>query len=158
MAPPPIPKPPYAGGCLCGAARYTISAAPLAVNACHCTDCHKLTGATHLLMLLARSAHFAHDRGETQRWRKHAESGRLIDIVRCVSCGVRLWHEPLSAPEYVFVAAGTLDDPSWAVPTSHIWTRSALPAAPIPDDVWTCERSPAHRQLLIDAFDKAHGR
>jgi hypothetical protein len=158
MTLPPIPNPPYAGGCLCGQVGYSIHALPLAVNACHCTDCHKLTGATHLLMIVTRSADFRHDRGETHRWRKRADSGRSIAIVRCASCGVRLWHEPLSSPEYVFVAVGTLDDPSWAVPTSHIWTRSALPAARIPDDVWTCDGQPDHRQSLFDAFDRAHGR
>ncbi len=38
---PPIPKPPYTGGCLCRAVRYELFARPLAVNACHCNDCKK---------------------------------------------------------------------------------------------------------------------
>ena len=54
---PPIPEPPYRGGCLCGAVRYRFDARPWALNACHCTDCKKLTGATNLLMVLgAREA------------------------------------------------------------------------------------------------------
>ena len=36
--------------------------------------------------------------------------------VRCARCGVRMWHEPLASTDLVFVAAGTLDDPNWAVP------------------------------------------
>ncbi|NWH08369.1 MAG: GFA family protein, partial [Alphaproteobacteria bacterium] len=113
---PPIPSPPYEGGCLCGKARYRLLARPLAVNACHCTDCKKLTGATNLLMLIAQAGAFAPGGGALARYRKRADSGREIDIVRCAACGTRLWHEPLASPEYVFIAAGTLDDPSWVVP------------------------------------------
>ncbi len=123
---PPIPPPPYGGGCLCGAVRWRLDERPLAVNACHCDDCKKLTGATNLLMVLAHRAAFTAE-GETQIWRKRADSGREIDIVRCAACGTRLWHEPLSSPALVFVAAGTLDDASWVVPTSHIWIEKASP-------------------------------
>jgi hypothetical protein len=81
-----------------------------------------------------------------------------VDIVRCETCGVRLWHEPLSASTFVLVAAGTLDDPSWAAPVSHIWTSRALPSANIPADaVYNCPVQPAERQEMIDAFKKVHG-
>ena len=32
------------GGCACGAVRYALTAEPLIVHACHCTDCQRLTG------------------------------------------------------------------------------------------------------------------
>ena len=38
----------------------------------------------------------------------------------CAECGTRLWHEPLVGAEYVLIAAGALDDASWAIPTSPI--------------------------------------
>ena len=53
MANPTIPNPPYHGGCLCGAVRYTLNARPMALNACHCADCQKMTGATNLLTAIA---------------------------------------------------------------------------------------------------------
>ena len=37
--------PHYAGGCLCGAVRIEITAAPLRVGICHCLDCRKRQGA-----------------------------------------------------------------------------------------------------------------
>lgn len=157
MTPPPIPNPPYGGGCLCGDVRYSLTARPLAINACHCTDCHKLSGATNLLMLLMSSGAFTHDRGEVERWRKTADSGRQVDLVRCKTCGVRLWHEALSSPEYTFIAAGTLDDPHWAFPTSHIWTSKKLPLAHIPDGLYAVAGQPTARQDLIDAFARIHG-
>ena len=156
MERPPIPAAPHAGSCLCGAVRYRLDARPLAVNACHCSDCQKLTGATNLLMLLALREAFTHERGEVGRFRKRADSGREIDIVRCRTCGVRLWHEPLASPNMVFIAAGTLDDTSWAVPTSHIWTSKAAPGAVFQDDAIKVEGQPSERQTLIDAFARIY--
>jgi hypothetical protein len=147
--------PPYLGGCLCGAVRYRLAARPLAINACHCTDCKKLTGATNLLMILAPRAAFAHE-GATERYRKRADSGNEIDIVRCPTCGVRLWHEALSAPALVIVAVGTLDDPSWAIPSSHIWVKRASPGVVFQDDALVLDGGPGDRQALFDAFKRVY--
>ncbi len=155
MKRPPIPAPPYHGGCMCGAVRYTLNVRPLAVNACHCNGCKKLTGATNLLMVLALREAFAHE-GAVDKYRRRADSGREIDIVRCASCGVRMWHEPLSGAHFVFIAVGTLDDTSWAIPTSHIWTQAASPGVFFHDDAITIEGQPADRQILIDAFNRVY--
>jgi hypothetical protein len=152
---PPLPVPPYEGGCLCGAIRYRLGARPLGVNACHCDDCKKLSGATNLLMILAPRNAFEQKGGEVARYRKRADSGREIDIVRCAACGVRLWHEPLSSPNLVFVAGGTLDDSRWVIPASHIWTEKAVPGVPFEDDAITVAGQP-DRQTLLDAFKKIY--
>lgn len=156
MANPTIPNPPYHGGCLCGAVRYTLNARPMALNACHCADCQKMTGATNLLMIMGPNDAFTHDGGETHSWIRRADSGREIDIKRCAVCGTRVWQHPLSAPQYVFIAAGTLDDASWVVPTSHIWIEKAAPSAFIPPGVWTHVGQPADRAGMMDAFAKAY--
>jgi hypothetical protein len=155
MKRPPIPAPPYEGACLCGAVRYRLSARPLAVNACHCVDCKKLTGATNLLMILAPRDALTHE-GATARYRKRADSGNEVDIVRCALCGVRLWHEPLTAPQLVIVAVGTLDDPSWAVPTSHIFVRSVSPGVVLQDDALVLENGPMDRRALFEAFARIY--
>lgn len=157
MTRPAIPTLPLLGGCLCGAVRYKLEAPPRAVNACHCMDCKRLTGATHLLMLLADRDAFIHERGETHRYRKRADSGREVDILRCARCGVRMWHEPLVGTEWVFVAAGTLDDPTWAVPTSHIWTKRVSSGVELHADAFQCEAQPENRQVLVDAFLRHYG-
>lgn len=155
---PAIPQPPHHGGCLCGAVRVQLKARPLGVNACHCNDCKKLTGATNLLMVLAERAAFSHQGNAVQRYRKRADSGNQIDIIRCSGCGVRMWHEPLSAPHLVFIAAGTLDDPSWAVPTSHIWAKRASPGMVFQDDALICEVGPQRREQLFEAFERVYGQ
>ena len=156
MIRPPIPGPPHAGGCLCGAVRYRFGARPWAINACHCMDCKKLTGATNLLMILGPREAFSFE-GAVERYRKRADSGNEADIVRCAKCGVRLWHEPVSAPQLVIFAAGTLDDPRWVVPTSHIFTRSALPGVVIQDDALVLRDGPTDRAALFDAFKRIYG-
>jgi hypothetical protein len=153
---PTIPDPPYAGGCLCGAVRWRLDARPLAVNACHCMDCKKTTGATNVVMLIAKSEDFSYG-GETQSYRKRADSGRELDISRCAKCGTRLFHNNLASRALVFIAAGTLDDPSWAVPTSHIWIEKASPGVAMEDDAIKVVGQPADRQILMDAFVKVYG-
>lgn len=154
---PPIPQPPHKGGCLCGGVRYEFRARPLGINACHCNDCKKLTGATNLLMVLGARDAFTQVAGDVDRFRKRADSGNEIDIVRCKACGVRLWHEPLSAPHLVFIAAGTLDDPSWAVPATHIWAKRASPGVTFQDDALVLETGPQSREQLFDAFARLYG-
>lgn len=155
MKRPPLPAPPHEGGCLCRAVRYSYNARPLALSACHCTDCKKLSGASYFAVLQASSEHLSRS-GETVAFRKRADSGREIDIHRCAACGTRLWHAPVSAPQLTFIAAGTLDDPSWFVPTAHIWTRAAQPDVRYADDALVFEAQPADRQQIWDAFGRLY--
>ena len=39
------------GGCACGAVRYELTKPPLALFACHCTDCQKMTAAAYSLAM-----------------------------------------------------------------------------------------------------------
>lgn len=153
---PPIPTPPYQGGCLCGQTRYRLDARPLAMNACYCDDCKKLSGASNLLMLVALRADFHALSGELHSFRKLADSGRQVDILRCANCGTRLWHEPLSLPLQIFLAAGTLDDSSWVVPTSHIWIEKAAPHTLFHNDAAQIQGQPAERGMLLDAFKRLY--
>ena len=156
MERPPIPAPPYRGGCLCSSVRYSLLARPLAVNACHCDDCKKLSGATNLLMLMAERVAFARESGDVECYTKRADSGRDVDIFRCAKCGTRLWHEPQSAPKYMFLAVGTLDDASWPVPTSHIWIEKASPGVSFEKDAIKVTGQPTDRQVLIEAFARLY--
>jgi len=153
---PPIPDPPYSGGCLCGAVRWKLDARPLAVNACHCIDCKKTSGATNVVMLIAKNEAFSFT-GETDTYRKRADSGRESDIHRCAKCGCRMFHHNLASQALVFITAGTLDDPSWAIPTSHIWVEKISPGVAMEEDAIKVVGQPADRKILMDAFIKIHG-
>ena len=153
---PPLPNPPFVGGCLCRAVRWRFDARPLALNACHCRDCKKLTGSTHAEVLIGERAAFHHEQGEVARFRKRADSGREIDVVRCATCGTRSWHEPLAAPKLIFIMAGGLDDPSWFLPTGHIWAEQAAPGYLFAEDAVRIEGQPGDRQVLLDAFARIY--
>jgi hypothetical protein len=137
--------------------RYRLETPVLAINACHCADCRKLTGVASLLMILAHREGFHQENGQVESWRKTADFGRQIDIVRCKTCGTRLWHEPLSNPALIFIAAGTLDQSNWAVPTSHIWIERARPGTHFHPDALKIEGQPSSREILMDAFHKVYG-
>ena len=49
------------------------------------------------------------------------------------------------APQLVIFAAGTLDDPSWVVPTSHIFARSLSPGVAVQDDALVLHDGPTDR-------------
>ena len=36
-----------AGGCMCGAVRYELNAAPIFMGNCHCRDCQRANGAAY---------------------------------------------------------------------------------------------------------------
>jgi hypothetical protein len=152
---PPIPKPPYEGGCLCGAVRYRLNAKPLTMTACHCDACKKMSGGTNLFVITVPRDSFEHLQGDVQRFRRTAESGNQSDVVRCATCGTRMWHEPQAFP-VMTIAAGTLDDPSWVVPATHIWIEKALPAALMQDDAVKFTGQPP-REAQLAAFKALYG-
>jgi hypothetical protein len=152
---PAIPPPPYTGSCLCGAVRYRLNARPLTMTACHCDDCKKMSGGTNLLVITVPRDSFEQLQGEVLRFRRTADSGRQSDVVHCAQCGTRLWHEPQAFP-VMTIAAGTLDDPSWFVPATHIWIEKASPAALMHDDAATFTGQPP-REAQIAAFQSLYG-
>jgi hypothetical protein len=152
---PSIPPPPYEGGCLCGAVRYLVGGRPLQITACHCDACKKMSGGTNLLVFTTPRESFQQLKGEVLRFRRTADSGRQSDVVHCAVCGTRVWHEPQAFP-VMTVAAGTLDDPSWVVPATHIWIEKASPAALMHDDAAKFAGQPP-REAQLEAFRALYG-
>ncbi len=118
---------PYAGGCLCGALRYRVTAEPLTIYACHCTDCQRRTGTAFALSMVVPRESVVLDQGTPIGYRVTLPDGRIKTGNACGSCSTRLWGEPVKAPQIAIVQPGTLDDTSWVRPVAHIWTRSAMP-------------------------------
>ncbi len=116
-------RPPFRGGCLCGAVRYVATAPTLGARICHCGTCRAATAAPYL-------AHAQFSRtalvwqGTTARWRS---SERLFRHF-CPRCGTRLFLEPRDAPR-IGVPLATLDDPNAIRPEMHVFTAEGLPWA-----------------------------
>lgn len=126
------------GGCQCGAVRYTITGEPVAVIACHCTECQRQSGSAFGLTMIVRDEALKLE-GTLKAFTREADSGRPITCYFCPECGTRIYHDPSSRPGTKNVKPGTLDDPSWLDPALHVWTRSKQPWVVIPEGVPTLE-------------------
>ncbi|WP_184720005.1 GFA family protein [Caulobacter sp.] len=131
------------GGCNCGAVRYEIASKPLAVIVCHCTSCRRQSGAAFSVNLVVRADTMSIE-GELASWLDpDTESGAPIQRQFCGTCGSPIRSTPTTAPKMIAVKAGTLDAPEAFAPVMHIWTRSALPWASIPEGLPRFEKGPA---------------
>ena len=116
------------GGCNCGAIRYQLLAAPIVVHCCHCTWCQRETGSAFVLNALIETSNVAVLQGEPTRFHLATPSGKGQDVMRCGACGVAVFsHYAGLGDKLAFVRVGTLDDPSVAPPSIHIFTSSKQP-------------------------------
>ena len=121
------PNLPLTGGCACGAIRYEITAMPLSLYACHCTDCQQRSGSAFALNMPLATASLKVTQGQPRGWRHVSPSGAAVVSRFCAECGCRIYGERAGRPETVNLRAGTLDDTSWLRPAAHFFTRSAQP-------------------------------
>lgn len=129
------------GGCLCGAIRYRITAAPLASRTCWCRLCQHIgAGSGTVNVAFPRSAVTVE--GELHDYVSIADSGNTMHRRFCPTCGVHLFSEAESRPERIIVRAGTLDDPELAPPTITIWCDSAPSWASIDESLPRFEGQP----------------
>jgi hypothetical protein len=119
------PTLPLTGGCPCGLIRYEITAMPLALYACHCTDCQRKSGSAFALNMPLPAGAFRIVQGSPKGWSSTGPSGEVTTAWFCRDCSGRLYGERPSRPETITLRAGTLDDTSWLVPAVHIFMRSA---------------------------------
>ncbi|WP_291199503.1 GFA family protein [Hyphomonas sp.] len=153
---PPLPKLPMEGGCHCGAVRYGVTARPMAVNACHCDDCKRLAGGPFGLYLHVAKDALQVSGGARDVFTRTGGSGNAIPVERCAVCGTRMWHLPAVAPDLVILCAGTLDDSTWAVPTSHIFIEYAAADAVAAEDAIAVESFQTTRPALWARFSEIY--
>ena len=135
-------NPPVSGGCQCGAVRYAIAGAPLALYACHCRECRKQSGSAFGLSLQVRRDDLRLTAGEPRVWERPTDSGGRLACWFCPACGSRLWHEPVPGRGTATVKAGSLDADIDMAGAIHIWTSRALPGVAIPSDAQTWPEEP----------------
>ena len=127
MSEPDVSGEVHEGGCLCGAIRYRVVGAPVAVSICHCTNCQRNSGSAfsvnaifpkEALTVTGAPASYI-DRGDT---------GAGVERTFCGTCGTPLESRSImSSVAHAVIKAGTFDDPSVFVPDSEIYCSSALP-------------------------------
>jgi hypothetical protein len=147
-----LPTFPVEGGCACGAVRYRLTAAPLCVYTCHCSDCQTLTTSVFSLNGIVRADTLEIVRGELKSWIRTADSGNRIPQHVCAACGVRIYTEAPQATGTRTLRLGSLDDTSWLRPAAAIWMKSAQPWVLMPDEVLLYEAGADDFRPIVQAW------
>ncbi len=104
------------GSCLCGCVRFTLSEAPGAADACHCTQCRKQSGHYFASANVPKSA-VAVEGGENITW---YQSSNKVRRGFCAKCGSTLFWEPV-ARDWTSIAMGALDGATGLQLQHHIF-------------------------------------
>ena len=92
------------GGCLCGAVRYSSTAAPIAARTCWCRLCQYIgAGNATVNAIFPRDAVIIE--GETKDAQGLADSGAQHHRRFCPDCGVHLFSEAEERPHLIVVRA-----------------------------------------------------
>jgi hypothetical protein len=148
------PALPLSGGCPCEAVRFQVTAMPLLVYACHCTECQRWSGSAFSLSMPVKAGSFSLTRGETQDFRRTGASGVESTYRFCGNCGGRVYGQRNSRPEIISVRAGTLDDTSWLRPIAHVYMRSAQAWERIPNNAECFEIMPSDLWSLVGKWQQ----
>lgn len=141
-----------AGGCRCGACRYTLAydQAPL-TYACHCLDCQTMSGGGFALQALIPTSRFAIS-GDLLEWARANSKGKITTQYFCAACMTRLHSANEGRPGTVIVRAGTLDDSAALSPAAHMWAKRKLPWVGLPEGSETyAEGIPPERFMALFA-------
>jgi len=128
---------PLEGGCACARVRYRLARAPIAVHACHCRYCQRMSGSGYGWNAMLETRHVELD-GAARPVAVHTPSTRPEGqiVMRCPDCLVALWtHHPLLGPNMAMVLVGTLDQPESLPPTVHCFTATRQSWVRIPADI-----------------------
>jgi hypothetical protein len=106
----------YAGGCACGAIRYTTDSAPVFENHCQCIDCRRRSGTGHGSYLTFASRAEMTITGEASTWRIAGDSGNEKVHGFCPICGAPVFLLFAAMPDLIAIHAGSLDEPEQFAP------------------------------------------
>jgi hypothetical protein len=110
-----------AGGCRCGAVRYTVAvAAPPRVYACHCHACQRWAGSAFTEQAPVPRAALSVT-GETATFIYQTPSGATSHHHACARCFSRVYNVNERLPGIALLRAGTLDTSPGVTPVAHIW-------------------------------------
>jgi hypothetical protein len=122
------------GGCLCGAVRFRLSAAPVATRLCWCRTCQYIAAGNASVNVVVPTEALSIE-GSTAEFQNTADSGNGMRRRFCPACGVHLFSNSAGRPHLTVVRAGVFDDPGIADPTAAIWVSSAPRWACIAEDL-----------------------
>ena len=130
------------GRCLCGHVLYHYSGSVGPASYCHCEDCRRCTGSAFNIGVRFNSADFHIVSGTPKGFTKQGESGGELTRHFCPDCGSPIFTSSPKHPDYVYVKAGTLEDPTVVKPTHQSWVASAVSWSQIDQGIGSFTKSP----------------
>jgi hypothetical protein len=115
-----------AGGCMCGAVRYKISAPPIVAGLCHCDRCRPQSGSAFSTIIIIKRSTFEIE-GETAVFDDVGSSGLHVGRRYCPHCGSPLTTEADVTPDLMFVKAGGIDYNEWFRPVMELFVGKRRP-------------------------------
>lgn len=122
----------HKGSCLCGAVKYEIDGELGPIVYCHCSRCRKANGSAFAAVSPVASSDFHIVKGQEHLRSYRSASG--VHRVFCGICGSPIIGKRESLSETVRVRIGTLDTPSYAKVSAHIFVNSKAEWDNIHDD------------------------
>ncbi len=114
----------FTGGCLCGAVRYRVEAAPAMVGHCYCVDCRRTSGTSHCTHAVVPVAAL-HVTGSPAVYDRPADSGNMVSRCFCSICGSAVCSRNAAMPDMAFVRVSSMDEPELAVPDMTVYASRA---------------------------------
>lgn len=125
----------HQAACQCGQFRLRFVGEPALVSSCHCLACQRRTGT-----LFGSNAFFKRDQvaasdGEHRTWQRAGESGQVLTVHFCPTCGSTVFWEREHAPDMLTVAVGAFADPAFPAPARTVWTENMHGWLPFPESI-----------------------
>lgn len=128
------------GSCLCGAIRYETSGALESIDHCHCSMCRRAHGSAFSTYGRVPKEKLTFTSGQDRL--VHYKSSDAVTRSFCGQCGSSLLFRHAAAPQFDFIAVGTLDDDPGSRPHAHIFVGSKAAWYTIDDDLPQHEQYP----------------
>jgi hypothetical protein len=122
-----------AGGCLCGAVRYTVDGPLRDVLVCHCVECRRWAGRAWAATAVRRE-HLTLSEERGLRWSPSPRSDAGARRGSCAECGASLFWDAPTRPT-VSIGVGTLDDARGLELAGHVYASQAQAWELPPDGV-----------------------
>jgi hypothetical protein len=114
------------GGCLCGKVRYEVTGPAKSAIQCYCRDCQHISGGGHLPAFIVHRDNFSRA-GPVKLFYSTSDAGSDLVLGFCSECGSPIFRTTSKAPDLVFIAAGSLDDPASFEPGRKVFEGSRHP-------------------------------
>jgi len=122
------------GGCLCGAVKYEVRGTLYNVINCHCSKCRSIHGHISAYASSKREDLKLVEQSGLKWFRSVKDETPNVYRGFCKECGGSLFWEA-RGDVYIYISAGTLDQPTGLKTAGHIWLSQAGDYYELSDDL-----------------------